>query len=156
MFVIVPAVVFTCLEPSWAFLDGFYYVFISLTTIGLGDYIPGDSEGQKYRDVYKACVASKADNFFSFSLFWMMNWRSIPNFIHTSVILFSVYLLLGIVFMSLFLTVFYDIPQLNLGFKLHTYSDIKKSKKGKKFPSYRDDISHRTRTNSQKVSKVTK
>ena len=153
MFVIVPAVVFTCLEPSWAFLDGFYYVFISLTTIGLGDYIPGDSEGQKYRDVYKACVASKADIFFSL---WIGKWRSIPNFIHPSVILFSVYLLLGIVFMSLFLTVFYDIPQLNLGFKLHTYSDIKKSKKGKKFPSYRDDISHRTRNNSQKVSKVTK
>ena len=78
------------------------------------------------------------------------------SFIHSNIILFSVYLLLGIVFMSLFLTVFYDIPQLNLGFKLHTYSDIKKSKKGKKFPSYRDDISHRTRTNSQKVSKVTK
>ena len=131
MFVIVPAVVFTCLEPSWAFLDGFYYVFISLTTIGLGDYIPGDSEGQKYRDVYKACVASKLD----FLL-------EIYNFIHWSYILFSVYLLLGIVFMSLFLTVFYDIPQLNLGFKLHTYSDIKKSKKGKKggvlFVTYQD------------------
>lgn len=157
MFVIVPAVVFTCLEPSWAFLDGFYYVFISLTTIGLGDYIPGDSEGQKYRDVYKACVASKANNF-SFLLSWITHWslEMIYSLIHSYFILFSVYLLLGIVFMSLFLTVFYDIPQLNLGFKLHTYSDIKKSKKGKKFPSYRDDISHRTRTNSQKVSKTTK
>ena len=27
--------------------------------------------------------------------------------------------------MSLTLTVFYDIPQLNLGFQLHTYSDIR-------------------------------
>ena len=37
----------------------------------------------------------------------------------------SVYLILGIVFMSLTLSVFYDIPQLNLGLQLHSYADIR-------------------------------
>ena len=35
------------------------------------------------------------------------------------------YLILGIVFMSLTLSVFYDIPQLNLGLQLHSYADIR-------------------------------
>ena len=34
------------------------------------------------------------------------------------------YLLLGLVFMTLTLTVFYDIPQLNLGLHLHKHMDI--------------------------------
>ncbi len=38
---------------------------------------------------------------------------------------FTVYLILGIVFMSLTLSVFYDIPQLNLGLQLHSYADIR-------------------------------
>ena len=44
------------------------------------------------------------------------NLKKFPNF--------SGYLLLGIVFMSLTLTVFYDIPQLNLGLHLHKHADI--------------------------------
>jgi len=95
--VIVPSLVFFILEDQWSLLDATYFVFISITTIGLGDYIPGDSLSHlEYRDVYKTIV--------------------------------GLFLLLGLVLTSLTLTIFYDIPQLNLGLHLHRYKDIAEDK----------------------------
>ncbi|KAF5301587.1 hypothetical protein FQR65_LT08892 [Abscondita terminalis] len=95
-FMLIPAAIFAACEPDWDYLDSFYYCFISLTTIGLGDYIPGDSINQPHRPLYKIATAA--------------------------------YLFIGITFMMLTLSVFYDIPQLNIGI-LFTSSDDTGSEK---------------------------
>ncbi|XP_064484143.1 potassium channel subfamily K member 1-like isoform X2 [Ornithodoros turicata] len=56
LFFLVPATIFSYLEPEWNYVDSLYYCFISLTTIGLGDYTPGDSYNQPYRPLYKVAV----------------------------------------------------------------------------------------------------
>jgi len=41
VFLIIPSAIFVLVE-RWSFLEGFYYSFITLTTIGFGDYVAGN------------------------------------------------------------------------------------------------------------------
>lgn len=82
VFFLIPAAVFSSIENEWNYLDGLYYCFISLSTIGLGDYIPGDKNEQPYRVFYKIAT--------------------------------TFYLIIGIMFVMLFISVLTQIPELNL------------------------------------------
>ncbi|XP_074502446.1 potassium channel subfamily K member 1b [Sebastes fasciatus] len=55
-FFLIPAAIFSTLEENWNFLESFYFCFISLSTIGLGDYVPGEATNQKFRALYKVGI----------------------------------------------------------------------------------------------------
>lgn len=54
VFLIVPAIIFRHIE-QWSFLDGFYYCFVSLSTIGFGDFVAGKFE-KNFVTVYKIVI----------------------------------------------------------------------------------------------------
>ncbi|XP_069805759.1 potassium channel subfamily K member 1-like [Dendropsophus ebraccatus] len=56
LFFFIPAIVFEAVEGNWGYVDALYFCFISLTTIGLGDYVPGEQSGQRMPALYKLLV----------------------------------------------------------------------------------------------------
>ena len=42
VFIVLPAVVFWHIEDGWTYLDSLYFSFVTLTTIGFGDYVAGE------------------------------------------------------------------------------------------------------------------
>ncbi|XP_018417657.1 PREDICTED: potassium channel subfamily K member 1-like [Nanorana parkeri] len=56
LFFFIPAVVFNNLEVDWGYVDALYFCFISLSTVGLGDYVPGEQSSQRMPALYKIMV----------------------------------------------------------------------------------------------------
>lgn len=55
LFVTIPAVIFKYIE-GWTALDSTYFVVITLTTVGIGDYVAGGNRRIEYRKWYRPLV----------------------------------------------------------------------------------------------------
>ncbi|XP_016045368.1 potassium channel subfamily K member 10 isoform X2 [Erinaceus europaeus] len=55
VFVTIPAVIFKYIE-GWTALESIYFVVITLTTVGFGDFVAGGNAGINYREWYKPLV----------------------------------------------------------------------------------------------------
>lgn len=94
---IIPSVIFTYLEENWSFVDAIYFCFISLTTIGLGDLVAGDSPTQRNRLFYKVCLTGK------------FRFGSVRSYLGS-----LVYLLVGVTMMMLIVALISQMPEFHL------------------------------------------
>eukprot|EP00058_Branchiostoma_floridae_P020981 XP_002606471.1 hypothetical protein BRAFLDRAFT_93262 [Branchiostoma floridae] len=59
VFFFVPALIFTLVEEDWSYLEALYYCFITLSTVGFGDFVaalPSDTMAYAVNTIYKFVV----------------------------------------------------------------------------------------------------
>ncbi|KFP43885.1 Potassium channel subfamily K member 16, partial [Chlamydotis macqueenii] len=56
LFLVFPPLVFSYVE-GWSYGEGFYFTFITLSTIGFGDYVVGTNPNKHYIPVYRSLTA---------------------------------------------------------------------------------------------------
>ncbi|CAL8299273.1 unnamed protein product [Boreogadus saida] len=66
LFLVIPPLLFSYVE-DWSYGEGFYYAFITLSTIGFGDYVVGTDPDKHYITVYR----SLAGVWIIFALAWL-------------------------------------------------------------------------------------
>lgn len=75
----IPAYVFYLMEDNWTYLDALYCCFISLTTIGLGDFVPA-VDGFIADIIYPLAVVSYLLLGLSMIMLWLALIHRIPQF----------------------------------------------------------------------------
>ncbi|XP_072036139.1 potassium channel subfamily K member 10-like [Amphiura filiformis] len=55
LFIVIPAIIFKAIE-GWTYHEAWYYCFISLTTIGFGDFVAGQNPDINYPKIYKIII----------------------------------------------------------------------------------------------------
>lgn len=61
LFIFFPALVFYAIEEDWTYGQAVYFCFVSLTTVGFGDFVPARSSatfGTSLLGLYKICAAA--------------------------------------------------------------------------------------------------
>ncbi|XP_075927302.1 uncharacterized protein LOC116947954 [Petromyzon marinus] len=56
IFVLFPAIIFMAVE-GWSYTESYYFSFVTLSTIGFGDYVVGSNPRVNYTPLYKTMVA---------------------------------------------------------------------------------------------------
>ncbi|XP_066512321.1 potassium channel subfamily K member 16-like [Hoplias malabaricus] len=56
LFLVFPPLIFSYVE-GWSYGEGFYYTFITLSTIGFGDFVVGNGQDKKNVSVYRSLTA---------------------------------------------------------------------------------------------------
>ena len=74
---LIPAVVFDYVEKDWTYLDAVYYCYISLTTIGLGDFIP--AVGGPHLAYYRLATVAYLYVGLTFIMLWLAMVYRIPQ-----------------------------------------------------------------------------
>ena len=57
LFIFVPSLIFYAIE-GWTYAEAVYYCFVSLTTVGFGDFVPAQASGTQVQAFYRICSAA--------------------------------------------------------------------------------------------------